>query len=227
MTHRLLVVEDDKTIGRLLRDNLQFEGFSVEWCQTGAGVMPKVREFAPHLVVLDLMLPHGVDGLDLCRMLTQRSDHVPVIILTARGQKDDKIRGLMSGADDYVTKPFSFEELLARIRAVLRRTTGPIEELRLGETVIDFRRLRAYRGTQELALTDREFEILRHLAERSGEIVTRDELMRLVWGYTEAPTSRTVDNFIFRLRHKLEPDPKHPRFIRTSYGDGYRLTLDE
>ena len=131
----------------------------------------------------------------------------------------------MAGADDYVTKPFAFDELLARIHAVLRRTIVRLDELRLGDIVIDFRRLRAFTGNNALILTDKEFEILRYLAERAGKIVSRDELLHLVWGYESTPVTRTVDNFIFRLRQKIEIDPRHPQFIHTVYGDGYRLTV--
>ena len=225
MNKRILLIEDDKAIGRLMQGNLQYEGFDVEWCETGGQAEEKVRQFSPHLVLLDLMLPAGVDGLEICRSLTESRERTPVIILTAKDQQADKVRGLMAGADDYVTKPFAFDELLARIHAVLRRTTARLDELRLGETVIDFRRLRAFTGTQALILTDKEFEILRYLAERAGKIVSRDELLHLVWGYESPPATRTVDNFIFRLRQKIERDPRHPQFIHTVYGDGYRLTI--
>ena len=225
MNKRILLIEDDKAIGRLMQGNLQYEGFDVEWCETGGQAEEKVRQFSPHLVLLDLMLPAGVDGLEICRSLTESRERTPVIILTAKDQQADKVRGLMAGADDYVTKPFAFDELLARIHAVLRRTTARLDELRLGETVIDFRRLRAFTGTQALILTDKEFEILRYLAERTGKIVSRDELLHLVWGYESPPVTRTVDNFIFRLRQKIERDPRHPQFIHTVYGDGYRLTI--
>jgi len=225
MNKRILLIEDDKAIGRLMQGNLQYEGFDVEWCETGGQAEEKVRQFSPHLVLLDLMLPAGVDGLEICRSLTESRERTPVIILTAKDQQSDKVRGLMAGADDYVTKPFAFDELLARIHAVLRRTTARLDELRLGETVIDFRRLRAFTGTQALILTDKEFEILRYLAERAGKIVSRDELLHLVWGYESPPATRTVDNFIFRLRQKIERDPRHPQFIHTVYGDGYRLTI--
>jgi two-component system alkaline phosphatase synthesis response regulator PhoP len=225
MNKRILLIEDDRAIGRLMQGNLQFEGFDVEWCETGGQAEEKVRQFSPHLVLLDLMLPTGVDGLEICRALTESRERTPVIILTAKDQQADKVRGLMAGADDYVTKPFAFDELLARIHAVLRRTTARLDELRLGETVIDFRRLRAFTGTQALILTDKEFEILRYLAERAGKIVSRDELLHLVWGYESPPVTRTVDNFIFRLRQKIERDPRHPQFIHTVYGDGYRLTI--
>ena len=166
--HKILLVEDDKGIGDILKDNLQYEGFEVEWCETVRRVMPLVHDFAPDLVVLDLMLPGG-DGIEVCKRLTQGRERLPVIILTARGEQQDKVRGLMAGADDYVTKPFSFEELNARIRALLRRTQGRIETIRLGETLVDFRRLKATRGNKVITLTDREFELLRHLAERKGE----------------------------------------------------------
>jgi two-component system alkaline phosphatase synthesis response regulator PhoP len=176
-------------------------------------------------VLLDLMLPSGVDGLQICRTLTESRERTPVIILTAKDQQADKVRGLMAGADDYVTKPFAFDELLARIHAVLRRTTARLAELRIGDTIIDFRRLRATKAGQALILTDKEFEILRYLAEREGKIVSRDELLHLVWGYESTTVTRTVDNFIFRLRQKIEPDPRRPQFIHTVYGDGYRLTI--
>jgi DNA-binding response OmpR family regulator len=227
MTKRVLIVEDDKAIARLLRDNLQYEGFAVEWSETGQDALQKAKHFAPDLVLLDLMLPHGTDGFELCRALTHGRDHIPVIILTARGQKEDRIRGLTLGADDYIVKPFALDELLARINAVLRRTKPRMEQLKLGETTIDFRRLRAFKGKHELVLTDREFEILRHLADRAGGVVSREELLRLVWGYSDAPLTRTVDNFVFRLRRKIERDPHHPQYIRTAYGDGYRLTLED
>ena len=220
---RVLIIEDDKAIARLLRDNLEYEGFVVETCDNGRDALPSVKRFTPDLLLLDLMLPHGADGFDICKALNESPTRVPVIILSARSQKEDRIKGLTLGADDYVTKPFALDELLARVHAVLRRTKPPIETLRLGNTVIDFKRLKASNGSKKIELTDREFEILHCLAERAGHVVTRDELLHLVWGYSDTPLTRTVDNFIFRLRHKLEPDPKHPPFIRKAYGDGYRL----
>jgi len=223
---RVLIVEDDKAIARLLRDNLEYEGFVVETCDNGRDALPSVKRFTPDLLLLDLMLPHGADGFDICKALNESPTRVPVIILSARAQKEDRIKGLTLGADDYVTKPFALDELLARVHAVLRRTKPPIETLRLGTSVIDFKRLTATRAGKKLELTDREFEILHCLAERAGHVVTRDELLHLVWGYSDTPLTRTVDNFIFRLRHKLEPDPRHPTYIRKAYGDGYRLITD-
>ena len=225
MSKRILLIEDDKSIARVLRDNLVFEGFAVEWSSDGRDAAALAKSFAPDLILLDLMLPSGVDGFELCRTLARGPKRTPVIIISARDQKEDRVRGLTLGADDYVVKPFALDELLARIHAVLRRTKAPIDRLTLGRIVIDFKQLRAFSGQQEIVLTDREFEILRHLVERAGSVVTRDELLRLVWGYADAPLTRTVDNFISRLRQKIEPDPHHPRYIRTAYGDGYRLIL--
>jgi DNA-binding response OmpR family regulator len=227
MSKRILIIEDDKAIARLLCDNLQYEGFTVEWSETGRDALDRRNRFAPDLVLLDLALPQGVDGLEICWSLTQGRERTPVIIVTARGQKEDRVRGLTLGADDYIVKPFALDELLARVNAVLRRVKPRVEHVKLGDTIVDFRRLRAIKGEWELELTDREFEILRHLAERAGGVVSRDELLRLVWGYSDAPLTRTVDNFVFRLRQKIEKDPHRPQYIRTAYGDGYRLTLDD
>jgi DNA-binding response OmpR family regulator len=224
MSKRVLIVEDDRSISRLLRDNLKFEGFDVECAESGEDALGVAKRFVPDLVLLDLMLPGRMDGFELCRTFSQAANRTAVIVLTARGLKQDRIRGLQLGADDYVVKPFALDELLARVHAVLRRTQPRIEQIVLGEIVVDFTKLHATKGGRELSLTDREFEILRHLAERQGKMVTRTELLHLVWGYPEAPTTRTVDSFIFRLRRKIEPDPHHPKFIRTAHGDGYRLT---
>jgi DNA-binding response OmpR family regulator len=225
MKKRVLLIEDDVVIARLLRDNLESDGFVVAWSETGTDALALAKGFTPDLVVLDLMLPSGADGFALCRAFATARKPTPVIILTARGDKNDKVRGLSLGADDYMVKPFALEELLARIRVVLRRTTPPIERLSLGETIIDFRSLRAYSRSGDISLTDREFAVLKYLAEKAGSIASREELIQLVWGYAEAPTTRLVDNFIFRIRQKLEPDPHHPKYLRTAYGDGYRLTV--
>ncbi|HEY7791811.1 MAG TPA: response regulator transcription factor [Vicinamibacterales bacterium] len=223
MSKRILVVEDDRSIARLVRDNLMFEGFDVECADNGADALAAAKKRKPDLVLLDLMLPSGIDGFELCEAFSQTHNRTAVIILTARGQREDRVRGLKLGADDYVVKPFALDELLARVHAVLRRTQRRVDRVTLGDTIVDFTQLRATRGTAELSLTDREFEILRHLAEHQGELVTRSDLLRVVWGYQEVPTTRTVDSFIFRLRHKIEPDPHNPKYIRTAHGDGYRL----
>jgi DNA-binding response OmpR family regulator len=225
MKKRILIIEDDKTIAKLLKDNMEMEGFTVQWAETGRDGLNAAKTFVPDLVLLDLSLPDQ-DGLDICRRFAAAKDSVPVIVITARGQKEDRVRGLTLGADDYVVKPFALDELLARINAVLRRTKGRVRDVTLGDVTLDFVRLRAYKGSRELVLTDREFEIMRYLTERAGTVVSRDELLHLVWGYDEAPMTRTVDNFVFRLRQKIEEDPHHPKYIRTAYGDGYRLTLN-
>ncbi|MBL8139912.1 MAG: response regulator transcription factor, partial [Acidobacteria bacterium] len=172
-----------------------------------------------------LMLP-GVDGFDVCRALSASQPRTPIIILTARAEKDDKIRGLELGADDYVTKPVALDELLARIHAVLRRTQPRDDRVWLGDVTVDVRAGRAERGGRDLELSHREVEVLRYLIERRGRVVGRDELLRAVWGYREVPVTRTVDNFIARLRRKIERDPHHPRHIRTAHGGGYCLVID-
>jgi DNA-binding response OmpR family regulator len=223
MQKRILIVEDDEALARVIKDNLTFEGFQVALEADGNAAVGRARAFSPDLVLLDLMLP-GCNGLDLCGVLRQ-AGNIPIIIVTAKGQKADKLAGLDLGADDYLTKPFDMEELLARIRAVLRRTRGTVDYLRLGRVTIDFRALRASVGSSEIHLTHREFEVLRYLAERQERVVHRDELLREIWGYLDAPaTTRSVDHAIARLRKKIEEYPPHPRFIRTVHGGGYCLT---
>ena len=223
---RILIIEDDTSLTRVIRDNLVYEGFAVECAVDGEEGVRKVGSFAPHLILLDVMLP-GQDGFAVCQQIGQGPTRTPIIMLTARTHRDDKVRGLDLGADDYVTKPFTLNELLARIHAVLRRTQPSLDRLVLGDLVVDFRQLRAVRGARDVGLTHREFELLHYLAERVGKVVTRDELLRLVWHYSHAPMTRTVDNFIARLRRKIEVDPHHPCFIRTVHGDGYCLTPEE
>jgi DNA-binding response OmpR family regulator len=222
MKNRILVVEDDTALARVLRDNLTFEGFEVAWEASGSGAINRLKVFGPDLVVLDIMLP-DTNGFDLCGLLRQ-GGRTPIIILTARGQKTDKLRGLNLGADDYITKPFDLEELLARVRAVLRRTRPTVEQISLGAIVIDFRAQQATRGIYPIHLTHREFELLEYLSVRQEHVVQRDELLREVWGYPEAPSTRSVDHAIARLRKKIETDPHNPRFIHTVHGDGYCLT---
>ena len=222
MKKRILVVEDDAALARVLRDNLTFVGFDVQCATDGSAALHIVREFTPDLVVLDLMLP-GISGFELCGLLRQRG-RTPIIILTARGQKADKLRGLNLGADDYITKPFDLEEFLARVRAVLRRARPAVEQLTLGGVTIDFRAQNASKGGRTIHLTHREFELLAYLAERQEHVVRRAELLREVWGYPDTPSTRSVDHAIARLRKKIEPDAHRPRFIHTVHGDGYCLT---
>jgi len=222
MKKRILVVEDDAALARVLGDNLEFEGFEVEVAGDGRRAIDRARAFAPDLIVLDLTLPDW-DGLELFGLVRQ-GGKTPIIILTARGQKADKIRGLQLGADDYVTKPFDLEELLARVHAVLRRSSPGLDQIVLGDVTVDLGAMTVRRGAQELHLTHREFELLRYLADRRSRVVYRGELLKEVWGYPDAPSTRSVDHAIARLRKKIEPDPAHPRFIHTAHGDGYTLT---
>ena len=224
MKKRVLVVEDDPVLTRVLRDNLTFEGFDVQSVSDGSLAQSVAKEFAPDLVLLDVNLP-GQSGFELCEAWRQRSQ-VPIILLTAMGQKGDKIRGLQLGADDYVTKPFDLEELLARIHAVLRRTRSFGNRLVLGDVTVDFAARTAMRGETELDLTHRDLEILRYLASRPHTIVSRDELLRAVWGYPDTAATRAVDHAIARLRKKIEEKPHKPRYIHTVHGDGYYLSPD-
>ena len=227
MSRRILIVEDDDALARLLADNLRFEGFTVERARDVPETLHRLQSFTPDLVLLDLMLPVG-DGLEICRELSARPAKPPIIILSARGRKEDKVRGLDLGADDYVAKPFDIDELLARIRAVLRRREPPpFRRMRLGDVVIDFTTRTATKAERPLAFSHRELQILRYLGERAGKLVTRDELLREVWGYREAPLTRAVDIAMRRLRQKVEPDPSEPRYIKTLHGDGYCLIPDE
>ena len=223
---RVLIVEDDRSLAKVLTDNLTFDGYQVTRAADRDAALASVRSAPPDLILLDLMIP-GADGFDLCAQLRGQV-RTPIIILSARAQKADKLQGLDLGADDYLTKPFDLDELLARIRAVLRRHGTPaVERLAMGQVMVDFRTLRATRAGIELHLTHREFELLRYLAERRDRIVHRDELLREVWGYLSTPTTRSVDLAIARLRKKIEEDPHRPRFILTVHADGYRLTPDE
>ena len=223
---RILIIEDDVGLTRVIADNLRFEGYQVDSISRGDEAIGRARSFCPDLVLLDVMLPNR-SGFDLCSMLRD-GGRVAVIILSALSQKSDKLRGLNLGADDYITKPFDLPELLARIRAVLRRSHRAIDRIVLGPITIDFTALRATSAAGEVRLTHREFEILRYLAERQDRLVRRDELLREVWGYPDVlDTTRSVDHAIVRLRKKIEPDPHNPQFIRTVHGDGYCLTRSD
>ena len=225
MKRRILVVEDDKQLARLLSHNLTFCGFEVECVADGNSVVSHLRTFNPDLVLLDVKLP-GLNGFDLCGHVRQ-GGRTPVILLTACDQKSDKLRGLDMGADDYITKPFDFDELKARIAAVLRRARITVRHLKMGKVIVDLHALTAAVGRHDLHLTRREFDLLSYLAEREGAVVHRSELLREVWGYLDEPTTRSVDYAIRRLRKKIEVDPHKPRYIHAVRGDGYSLTFDE
>ena len=221
MKKKILVVEDDVALAMVLKDNLCFEGFDVECVANGNTALTRAAEFAPDMAVLDVTIP-GIDGFEVCRILHHAG--IPVLFLTARSQKSDKVRGFSLGADDYLTKPFEVEEFLARVKVVLRHTRPNVNQLMLGAVLIDFSKRTARRGRKDLHLTHREFELLQYLGQREGRVVHRDELLRTLWGYPQIPFTRSVDNAIARLRKKIEPDVQHPRFIHTVHGDGYTLT---
>ena len=221
---RILIVDDEPEMVRGLEDNFRFEGYQTLAATTGKeGLALAVRE-APDLILLDIMMPE-LSGWDVLRALRQKGLDVPVIMLTARGEEVDRVLGLELGADDYVTKPFSLRELLARVRAVLRRP-GPrlkFEEFAFGDVRIRLRGRQVFKAGQEVRLTRKEFDLLRYLVEHRGEVVTRDRLLDEVWGYEQFPTTRTVDTHILRLRQKFEKDPEHPAWILTVHGQGYKF----
>jgi two-component system response regulator VicR len=221
MLKRILVVDDDGALSEVIKDRLEIEGFSVECAADGDDALRRSESFMPDLVLLDVMLPRR-SGFDLAPVVRQ-SRKVPIIFLSARGLQVDKLRGLELGADDYITKPFDMAELLARIRAVLRRAGGVVDLIRLGGITIDFVRRRAVGPAGAIALTNREFEILQFLAERPKRTVHRDQLIQQVWGSVSPGTMRSVDRAVARLREKIEPDTKRPRYLITAYGDGYSL----
>ena len=222
----VLIVEDDEAMALALSDGFRYEGYEVTTAGDGEVAVELAERGAPDLIVLDVMLPRA-SGLDVCRALRARGDGVPIILLTARGQEIDKVLGLKLGADDYVTKPFSFMELLARAEAVLRRSSGHVAEdggrCRIGELEVDFRRHEARRGGQAVELSAREFELLRYLHERRGRVVTREELLDAVWGYDAIPFTRTVDVHVAKLRKKVEETPGQPRYLVTVHRVGYKL----
>jgi len=220
---RVLIVEDDPAILSGLADNLRFESHDVLTATDGETGYRLTREQHPDVVVLDLMLPR-MSGYEVCRKLRAEGVQTPIVMLTARGEEADRVLGLDLGADDYLTKPFSIRELLARIRAVLRRAhplkTLP-DELRFADVVVDFRKFEAKKGGRTLELTRKEYGMLRLLAARAGDVVTRDDLLNEVWGYESSPTTRTIDTHVASLRAKLEDDPERPR-LQTVHGVGYK-----
>jgi DNA-binding response OmpR family regulator len=221
---RILIVDDEPEMIRGLEDNLRFEGYQTISAPDAKRGLALALSEAPDLILLDIMMP-GMSGWDMCRELRQTGIDIPVIMLTARGEEADRVLGLELGADDYVAKPFSLRELLARVRAVLRRP-GPrlkLEEFAFGDVRLHLRARQAFKAGMEVRLTRKEFDLLRYLVEHRGEVVTRDRLLDEVWGYDQYPTTRTVDTHILRLRQKFEKDPEHPVFILTVHGQGYRF----
>jgi len=222
---KILIVEDEPDMVLGLKDNFEFEGYEVTTASDGQSGLERARAQKPDLVVLDIMLPK-LSGLEVCKTLRGEGFEGPIIMLTARGQEIDKVVGLELGADDYVTKPFSIRELLARVRAILRRTDGTKRKLsryKFFDVELDFETYRAKKNGEPLDMSPREFELLRYLIERKGETVSRERLLEDVWGYESYPSTRTVDTHIAKLRAKVGDSGSEPRFILTMHGMGYKF----
>jgi two-component system alkaline phosphatase synthesis response regulator PhoP len=226
MKEKILIIEDEEDLIKGLKMNFVDEGYEVDYALDGKIGLAKALKEKPDLILLDIMLP-GMNGLEICMELRQKKVDIPILMLTAKGEEIDKVIGLEIGADDYISKPFSIRELLARIKAHLRR------ENRGGETVpgvfqlesikIDFEHYKVIRENEEIDLTSLEVDVLRYLISKDGKVVSRDDLLDKIWGYEKYPTTRTIDNHILKLRKKIEIDPNHPRHILTVYGGGYRF----
>jgi two-component system, OmpR family, alkaline phosphatase synthesis response regulator PhoP len=228
----VLVVEDDPHLAAGVAENLRLEGYEVSTAGDGEQALEWLKRRACALIVLDVMLP-GLDGLTVCRTLRASGNNTPVLFLTARGDPADRVRGLESGGDDYLAKPFHLEEFLLRVRAILRRwdwyrsAAASAARLRFGGNEVDFRAFRGHAWNGEVhELTEKEAMILKVLAEHSGQIVSREDLLERVWGYDVFPSTRTVDNFILRLRKRFERDPANPRHFLTVWGVGYRFLTE-
>lgn len=226
--NRILIVEDEAPMRRALRDMLVAEGYRVLEAVDGPSGLERVVHEKPDLLLLDVMMP-GLDGFAVCRELRRVANLTPILILTAKGMIEDRVTGLDCGADDYLVKPFCSAELLARVRALLRRHdrhARAASTISLGDVEVDLARQSARRGPMALHLTAKEFAMLRLLAEAPGVPVSRERFLDAVWGYTAFPTTRTVDNHIANLRGKLEPEPDKPQWLITVHGVGYKLTPD-
>jgi len=224
---RILIIEDDRDIVELVRYNLANEGFQVAAAFDGNSGLATLKKTPPDLLLLDLMLPK-MSGLEICREIRKEEslNRLPVLMLTARGDEADRVVGLEMGADDYVTKPFSIRELLARVKAVLRRAQVPEaekENYSFGEVEVNVRSCQVTKSGRALDFSSKEFDLLKYFLGHPGETLSRDRLLEEVWGYDRFPTTRTVDAHIVRLRQKLEPKPDEPRFILTVHGTGYKF----
>ena len=222
---RVLIVEDDPDLLLGLKDNLEAESFDVVTATDGEAGLDRAIRDRPDAIVLDITLPR-LNGFDLCRSLRQRGLRTPILMLTARSQESDKILGLELGADDYVTKPFSINELLARVRVMIRRASAPpptTDVFRFGDVDLDFRRQRARKGSLPIQMSALEFSVMQYLITRRGDAVSREQLLKDVWGSKAFPTTRSVDNLIARLRQKLETEPSDPCYLVTVHGIGYRF----
>ncbi len=222
---RVLIIEDEPDMVLGLRDNFEYEGYDVLVARDGREGLDRAMADHPDLILLDIMLPK-MSGLDVCRQLRSNGVDTPVIMLTARGQEIDKVIGLEMGADDYVTKPFSIKELLARARAHLRRAARQVAEVEsytIGDVNLNFKKYEAIKDGREIELSPREFELLKYFIQHRGETITRDQLLDDVWGYDNYPFTRTVDNHIAKLRQKIEATPAEPKYIITVHRVGYKF----
>lgn len=221
---KVLVIEDDSTVQRSLVLNLELENYDVHTANNGEEGISQVDKIQPDLVILDVMMPVK-DGLQTCKELREQGNSTPIILLTARNDEVDKVLGLELGADDYLAKPFGMRELIARVKAILRRTckTEEVNEIEFSDVVVDFKSYQAKRHEVPLDLSAREYRLLRYLVSKKGSVATRDELLDEVWGYNSYPSTRTVDNHIARLRQKIENNVNEPRHILTVHGVGYKF----
>ncbi len=221
----ILIIEDDVSILRGLKDNLEYEGYFVLTESNGIDGLNSARKKNANLILLDIMLP-GINGFEICKKIKKEKPELPIIMITARGSEMDKISGLDIGADDYITKPFSIPELLARVRAILRRynnDTKTPDQYSFDDVKLDFIKYQAFRDNMEIQLSSKEFDILKYLIEHEGEAIHRHDLLTDVWGYEATPTTRTVDNFILDLRKKLEKNPSTPKHFISIRGVGYKF----
>ena len=222
---RVLIVEDDEPMSTALRDGFEYEGFQVTVAKDGVKGLRLAAESSPDVVILDVMLPK-MSGLDVCKKIRASKGQVPIIMLTARGQEIDKVLGLKTGADDYVTKPFSFMELMARVEALLRRTgsgASRATSCRFGDVEVDFQKCEARKNGKPFELSARELRLLEYFVDHRGEVLAREQLLGAVWGYGSDSFSRTVDVHIAKLRRKIEDRPDDPRYIQTIHGLGYKF----
>ncbi|HLP62393.1 MAG TPA: response regulator transcription factor [Candidatus Deferrimicrobium sp.] len=223
--YKIMIIEDDKTIVEGLEDTLQFHDYEVVTAGSGKEGMALFQKEKPDLIILDIMLP-GVDGFEVCKKIKQTNRDIPIIMLTARSQESDKLLGFELGVDDYVTKPFSVKELVARVGAVLNRSTKSIKKediIVVGSAEINFKNFTVTREGVEYPLSPKEYEILKLLISHPDEVIDRNRVIDVVWGDEYYPSPRTIDNFILKLRSKIETDPKNPEYILTAHGSGYKL----
>ncbi|MFO7524825.1 MAG: response regulator transcription factor [Ignavibacteriaceae bacterium] len=226
---KILICEDEPAMRTGLKDNLEFESYEVDTAENGKQGLDKILQNKYDLIILDVMMPQ-MSGLDVCKAVRKNGITTPIILLTAKGEEIDKVLGLELGADDYITKPFSLRELLARIKAILRRSEiksgeNKTDDVQIGNLSLNFGTYQAKVKNKEVQMSHKEFEILHYLWKKKNTAVSRDELLTNVWGFEETPTTRTVDNFILKLRQKIEKDSNHPQYILTVHGVGYKLVI--